>query len=86
MADNDLLLQMEDGDEFGLVMDDSDPLNMELGNEILVVNENNYERLVNKPLINSVVLIGNRTTQQLGLQAELPVITRQEIRDIINEI
>lgn len=29
---------------------------------------NNYERLVNKPSINSVVLIHNKTSEDLGLQ------------------
>jgi len=48
--------------------------------------ENDYERLVHHPQINSTTLIGNKTSSELGLQNELPLITRSEIRDIINNL
>lgn len=48
--------------------------------------ENDYEKLVHHPQINSTTLIGNKTSSELGLQNELPLITRSEIRDIINNL
>lgn len=56
---------------------DNQEVNMEvLGNESLgfeftsTGGTNNYERLSNKPQINSVELIGNKTSDELGLQPE----------------
>lgn len=51
-----------------------------------VIVEDDYERLINHPQINSKTLIGNKTSTELGLQDELPIITRAEIREIINNL
>lgn len=58
-------------------------INLEKG---AVVSENDYEKLSNIPRINSVRIIGNLSGQQLGLQDELPIISRAEIREIINSL
>lgn len=51
-----------------------------------VIVEDDYERLIHHPQINSTTLIGNKTSSELGLQDELPLITRSEIREIINNL
>jgi hypothetical protein len=50
------------------------------------IPERDYEKLIHHPQINSVTLIGNKTSTELGLQDELPIITRAEIREIINNL
>lgn len=42
-----------------------------------------YERLKNKPSINNVTLIGNKTSKQLGLQDEMDSLTNIELDDLI---
>ena len=44
---------------------------------------NNYNTLTNKPQINSVTLIGNKTGEELNLQDKMKEITNQEIDTII---
>lgn len=44
---------------------------------------NNYEKLKNKPRINEVELIGNKTSKQLGLQDEMNSLTNLELDDLI---
>lgn len=51
-----------------------------------VIVEDDYERLINQPKINNMTLVGNKTSTELGLQDELPLITRAEIREIINNL
>ncbi len=51
-----------------------------------MIYENDYNNLIHHPQINSTSLIGNKTSSELGLQDELPLITRSEIRDIINNL
>lgn len=51
---------------------------------IEVVNKN-YEALENKPLINEVILIGNRTSRQLGLQDEMSELSNIDIKNLIGE-
>lgn len=41
-------------------------INFEMGNQI--VGTNDYKKLLNKPSINSVILIENKTSEDLGLQ------------------
>lgn len=43
----------------------------------------NYEAFSNKPQINDVTLIGNKTSKELHLEHELDVITPQEIDTMI---
>ena len=64
-------------DVININVGDNQEVNMEvLGNESLGFEfttssgTNNYERLSNKPQINLVELIGNKTSEDLGLQPE----------------
>lgn len=43
----------------------------------------NYDALTNKPQINDVTLIGNKTSKQLGLQDELDMADEHDIDDIL---
>ncbi len=61
-------------------------IQIELDETKSVISERDYERLKNQPRINSIQLIGNKTSNDLGLQDELPIITRAEIRNIINNL
>lgn len=68
----------------------SKPINMEIQNEKdinLSLGESkgttNYVALSNKPQINDVTLIGNKTSKELHLEHELDVITPQEIDTMI---
>ncbi len=45
--------------------------------------EKNFERLDNKPKINSVELIGNKTSEQLKLQSTMQPLTNIEIERLI---
>lgn len=42
-----------------------------------------YEKLINQPSVNDVVLIGNKTSKDLKLQDEMDEITPQDIDKII---
>ena len=43
-----------------------------------------YEKLVNLPQINSVELIGNKTSDELALQDEMDAISNLEINSLFN--
>lgn len=57
--------------------------------EIVTVEEttgsgtSNYNYLENKPKINNIVLEGNKTAKDLGLQDEILVLTNEEIEKIL---
>lgn len=42
-----------------------------------------YNRLINQPQINSITLIENKTSEELGLQDKIYDITEQDIDNII---
>ena len=46
-----------------------------------VVLDQNYEHLTNKPKINSVELIGNKTSEELGIETE--AISAIELAEIL---
>ena len=46
--------------------------------------ENDYNNLDHKPQINSVTLIGNKTGEQLNLQAKMDTLTNMDIERLIN--
>ena len=43
----------------------------------------NYEDLMNKPQINDITLIGNKTSKQLKLQDEMTSLTNMEIERLL---
>ena len=57
--------------------------------EIVTSEENiggtsNYEDLTNKPQINSVVLVGNKTSSDLKLQGEMEALSNMDIENLLN--
>lgn len=45
--------------------------------------ENDYNKLENKPSINEVVLIGNRTSDELNLQDHMDAISNSELAALL---
>lgn len=45
---------------------------------------NNYNNLNNKPKINNVELVGNKTSKDLKIQDEMESLTNMEIEEILN--
>ncbi len=58
------------------------PLKVNFGT-VQQIHSDNYEDLYNKPKINDIILIGNKTSAQLRLQHEMQTVTEGEIDDII---
>ena len=57
--------------------------------EIVTFEENtggtsNYEYLTNKPQINSVELVGNKTSSELKLQGEMEALSNMDIENLLN--
>lgn len=59
---------------------------LQLGNECLRVapfEDRDYNKSFNKPQINGVELVGNKTSEEIHVQHEMDEITNQEIDNII---
>ena len=57
--------------------------------EIVTFEENtggtsNYEYLTNKPQINNITLIGNKTSRDLKLQDEMEALSNMDIENLLN--
>lgn len=55
----------EEGSTFGLTFSDPQPMTVNFRG-VKVVETGDYEKLSNKPSINDVMLIGNKTFEELG--------------------
>lgn len=60
---------------------DNDDLNADFG-DVTMVHTDNYEDLYNKPSINEVELIGNKTFDELGDHT----LTNKEIKSIFDRV
>lgn len=58
------------------------PLKANFG-DVQMIHTDNYEDLFNKPSINDVTLIGNKTSDELRLQSRMQTVSESEIDDII---
>lgn len=59
-------------------------LNFQLDSQYVIGGgTSDYNKLSNKPQINSITLIGNKTSQDLGLEPTIIDITEQDIDDLI---
>ena len=58
----------------------SSNIDLEFGDKACV---SDYPELSNKPQINDVTLIGNKTSEELGLQSEMRALTVHEIERIL---
>lgn len=52
---------------------------IEFDSEVIPISTNDYNYLLNKPSINSVTLIENKTSSDLGLQDAMDYITNTEL-------
>lgn len=57
-------------DRFDIELDNNEELDISIGDSVEIINigTNNYNQLINKPSINDVELIGNKTLDNLGIQ------------------
>lgn len=78
----DISLEIED-DEIDLSLENEDEIEMQIDDIVEIQGTNDYNLLYNKPSINSVVLIGNKVSEELGLEPTIIDITEQDIDNII---
>lgn len=75
---------IEGGEQQVDVLQEGGEQNVGVNSECLIVTEaTSYNRLYDKPQINGVELIGNRTSEEIHVQHEMDDITNQEIDNII---
>lgn len=51
--------------------------------EVTPIKDKDYNRFYNKPQINGIELIGNKTSKQIHVQHEMDEVTNQDIDHII---
>lgn len=78
---NEILTMENDCEEFVIIEPGA--------KEIVTFEENtggtsNYEYLTNKPQINNITLIGNKTSSELKLQDEMEALTNTDIENLLN--
>lgn len=82
-----LTLKIRDEPKLQLNLQGKDTLNIALGQPV-ATGTKDYEKLFNKPQINRIELIGNRSLDELGIQKahEAPTesISNTEIDDILS--
>lgn len=49
-----------------------------------IIGTDDYEELENKPQINDVELLGNKTSTELNLQEKMDSLTNTDIEEILN--
>lgn len=71
-------------DHWKLKFTDSSGLNIKFGTDIrpAISTENDYALAKNKPSINGVTLLGNKTNEELNIDA----ISNKEIENILNKL
>lgn len=80
----DIKLNIKSGPKFNLRTNSGLYEKLDLGNSVPVVIRD-YEKLYNKPMINGVELIGNKTSVQLLIPDIVP-ITDSEIETILQNV
>lgn len=89
MNEEELEIKLEEEEIFDISIDDEDTLNASLENDIVEIIEKNYKKLDNKPSINNVELIENKTLEDLNIQKKgdyaSETLTNLEIEEIINK-
>lgn len=67
------------------LQEENDPLSIELQMPVPISPTKDYEALENKPRINGVELIGNKTSRELHIQ-ETDALSNVEIEQIIQSV
>lgn len=81
---DELILQLNDEDDLALNLEDDSELHLNLEEAVPSVMKD-YEKLTNKPRINGVELIGDKTSKQLKIKETEP-LTNLEIEEIIQSV
>lgn len=67
----------------------NDNVEIEINSNPTVINNigtNDYEKLKNQPQINTVTLLGNKTSKDLKLQDEMNKISNTELENIFSDL
>ena len=73
-------LTVEDNNPLALEVNE-EPLRVQVDNELVNIGTDDYEELENKPSINDVELIGDKTSSELGLADKVHTHTKAQITD-----
>ena len=73
-------LEINTNNSIDMTIDRNNNINLDFGGQYC---NTNYNVLTNKPKINDVTLINNKTSEELGLQDKMDEITMQDIDNII---
>lgn len=63
-------------------IDEAESIDIGISDHV-IVGTNDYEKLKNKPSINDVELIGNKTSEELYLQEMMNTLSFQDIDDVL---
>ena len=89
MDNEELELDFSEEDELQLDFEDEEELQLELNEDPKGMTEKNYENLINKPKINNIELLGNKTLNDLGIQEKGSYaekrITNTELEEIFKD-
>lgn len=80
---NEINIDILRSDPINVEIPRSDSINIDIDSTKTVVIGGDYPPLRYKPQINSIELIGNKTSKQLKLQDEMDAMTIQEIEKIL---
>jgi len=83
-VEDDIVLRMDDDEDMQLDMDEGQSFDLDLGDAV-PTGGNDYNPLINKPKINGVELIGDKTSRQLKIK-ETTAMTNIEIEEIIQNV
>lgn len=81
--EEELEVLLEEEEEIQIELEQEEELEIGLEGDATNVTVNNYEELPNKPRINDIELIGNKTAKELELQEEMETLSNLEIEEIL---
>lgn len=84
MSELELEVEYDDTTELELEDEETSDIDIENSDVVGTGETTNYEKLKNKPQINSVELLGDKSSDELGLQDEMEALTNTEIESLIN--
>ena len=79
--ENEIITVEDNVDEIVVIENDAEEI---VTFEENVGGTNNYNYLSNKPKINSIELIGNKTSSELKLQDEMNALSNIDIENLLN--
>ena len=70
-------------EDLEVILESEQEMEVGLEEDALEIVTSNYEELNNKPSINNVELLGDKTSKDLGLQEEMESLSNLEIEEIL---